>query len=223
MDFIELKEGDTVRTGDGESIGHIDRFIVDPSTSKVTHLVLEKGILFPEDRVLPVDGIDHTDEEGPVLSTEVSPDSLPPFETTHYVEVDDLTRSRLDSRLGPAVMWRFPTLATSLYPMIPIHTDPEGTGAPRTEVRRGGIPGSSVVLDDDTPVMGINGEELGKVSDVFIDDDGRLSHLVVDLGLFSGDRILPAHWIESIRPDRVTVAVGDAALEGLEQDRGELA
>lgn len=216
MDLMGLREGASVKTADGENLGRIDRFIVDPSRSAVTDLVVQKGALFLDDRVVPVDHIDHVDEEGPVLAEHVSPDALPPFETTHYVEVDDATRSRLDSRLGTAAMWRFPVQSMGMYPMYPVYTDPVQPEPARVEVKQTELSESALVLDEDTVVIGIDGEKLGRVSEMVVDQEGRLSHLVVDLGMFSGNRVLPAHWIDSLREDQVTVAVGKEALRGLE-------
>jgi uncharacterized protein YrrD len=51
---MELKEGATVKTNDGQKVGTIDRIVVDPATNEVTHIVIEKGFLFTEDRILPV-------------------------------------------------------------------------------------------------------------------------------------------------------------------------
>jgi hypothetical protein len=51
---------------------------------------------------------------------------------------------------------------------------------------------------------------------VLVNDDGQLSHLVVDLGFLSGDKVLPAHWVEEIESDGIRLAVSNTAVESLE-------
>jgi hypothetical protein len=144
----------------------------------------------------------------------VDPSALPPFETTNYVPVDQETRSRLDRRIGAASMWRFPTIATGMYPGYPIY----GPGGEPlvVEVTRVNVPDAGVLIDEDTPVVSMEGDKVGSVAEVYVDDEGHLSHLVVDLGTLAGDRVLPAHWIEAVREDQVSLAVGKEALDRLE-------
>jgi sporulation protein YlmC with PRC-barrel domain len=214
MAFMELQEGATVRTAEGENLGKIDQFVVDPSTSEVTHIVVHKGLFFTDDRVIGISQIEHIDDTGPILSSKVDPSALPPFETTNYVPVDQETRSRLDRRIGAASMWRFPTIATGMYPGYPIY----GPGGEPlvVEVTRVNVPDAGVLIDEDTPVVSMEGDKVGSVAEVYVDDEGHLSHLVVDLGTLAGDRVLPAHWIEAVREDQVSLAVGKEALDRLE-------
>lgn len=49
-----------------------------------------------------------------------------------------------------------------------------------------------------------------------VDEEGQVSHLVVDLGFLSDEKVLPAHWIEAVRSDGIQLAVSDNAVESLE-------
>ena len=85
---MELKEGTDVFTPSGEQVGKINRFVLDPTTNEVTHIVVQKGWLFPEDRVVPIAMISSATEDRIVLNKEIAEyDGLPPFEETHFVEV----------------------------------------------------------------------------------------------------------------------------------------
>ena len=66
-------------------------------------------------------------------------------------------------------------------------------------------------------MVSVEGEKVGTVDEVVVDRDGRLSHLLVDLGPLSDDAILPAHWIAGIEAESVRLAVSDTALESLEK------
>ena len=49
---MRFNKGATVQDQAGKRIGRIDRVVLDPKTKKVPHLVVEKAILFTEDRVV---------------------------------------------------------------------------------------------------------------------------------------------------------------------------
>lgn len=219
MQLLELQEDAMVRSPSGEDLGEIERFVINPSTREVSHVVVKQGVIFTEHRVVPVDLIDHVDAEGPVLSADVDPDDLPPFETEHYVPVDQVTRDRVDSRLGDASMWRYPTLTTGFYPAYPGIGIPYRTEPQMTTVRDFNIPKGTKVVDDQTPVESASGRVVGTVTEVVIDEDDRLSHLAVAIDGLEGDRIVPAHWIDSIAESRIVLAVGEESLRHLEQVR----
>ncbi len=212
----EFADGATVESPDGESLGKIDRFVIDPSSREVTHLVIRKGVFFPEDRVVPMGMVARIDNGNPVLADQVELEELPQFEVDHYVPVDSATRDRFDDPLGEASMWRYPMAGQGMYPAYPAYppTDPA-----LSNVKERNVPDSSVVINDGTDVRTPEGDSIGSVAEVTTDDDGRLNHLVVDLGFLSGHRVLPAHWIEAIRDDAITVAVAEEALSGLDEWR----
>lgn len=110
-----------------------------------------------------------------------------------------------------------PDRPCSSIPAVPGIPDGGPSGAPEgvadPSARKALVEGEIVRR---TPVVSIEGEKVGTVDEVVVDRDGRLSHLVVDLGLLSDDVILPAHWIAGIEAESVRLAVGDTALESLE-------
>jgi uncharacterized protein YrrD len=216
MKLLELEENAMVRSPAGEDLGQIERFVIDPSSREVSHLVVKEGLFFKTRRLVSVDQIDHIDEKGPVLSVDADTDDLPPFETDHYVPVDDVTRDLVDPRLGEASIWRYPTIATAYYPAYPGMPIPYRSAADTTMVREVNVPDDTVVVDDDTPVESASGEVVGTVSEVVVDEDGHLAYLSVDFAGLHGTRVVPAHWIDTVRDDRVVLAVGAAALEHLE-------
>ena len=52
---LELREGAAVFTPGDEQVGKVSGFVIDPDTSEVTHLIVQKGWLLPEDKVVPFD------------------------------------------------------------------------------------------------------------------------------------------------------------------------
>jgi sporulation protein YlmC with PRC-barrel domain len=151
-----------------------------------------------------------------VLAETVDPDTLPRFVREHYTPIDDETGHRLDIATG--YMWRYPTGHTGPFPMYPSYPlGPVTSTRPtvdeprvREELTRNEVIGTR------TPVISTDGEKVGSVSEVLVNDDGQLSHLVVDLGFLSGDKVLPAHWVEEIESDGIRLAVSNTAVESLE-------
>jgi sporulation protein YlmC with PRC-barrel domain len=50
---MRIKEGDRVETYNGEKVGTVSRVVIDPRNKEITNIVVGKGFLFKEDRVLP--------------------------------------------------------------------------------------------------------------------------------------------------------------------------
>ena len=81
---MELKEGTSVFTAGEEEVGKISRFVLDPTTNEVTHVVVEKGWLLKEDKVVPMDMIHSATDEKAVISDGVKDFS---FVKCHFSEL----------------------------------------------------------------------------------------------------------------------------------------
>src|ERR671918_2031151 len=87
---MELKEGTSVYTPSGDEVGKINRFVLDPATNEVTHIIVQKGWLLPEDKVVPITMVSTATEDRVVLNQQAAElDQLPPFEETHFIELTD--------------------------------------------------------------------------------------------------------------------------------------
>ena len=51
---MQLKRDTPVQTATGQSVGHIDRVVLDPASKEVTHIVVRKGLFFTQDKVVPI-------------------------------------------------------------------------------------------------------------------------------------------------------------------------
>lgn len=92
---MEFKQGATVEMPTGDNVGHIARVVLDPRTKEVTHVVVRKGFLFTEDKVVPTSLIASATEDR-VRLREYAGDlrQLPVFEETHYHPVNEAELSR---------------------------------------------------------------------------------------------------------------------------------
>ena len=215
---MQLKEGMSVFTRSGEEVGKINRFVLDPATNEVTHIVIQKGWLLPEDKVVSFQVIDSASEDKIVWNEDIQFDELPPFEETYFVRADDdpnVPRSTGEQfyPYAPAYYWyparpgiADPAMGPGFYP-IPI------TGG---ETRRN-IPDDTVALKEGTDVLSSDGEHVGDVERLVVEPDSNTAtHFVISQGLVFKDRkLVPAHWVKSVAEDEVRLAVSTRVLERL--------
>lgn len=99
---MQFNNDAVVRNIKGDKIGNIDRIVIDPTSKKVTHLVAEKGILFKQDKLIPLDLVHEAKEDKVVLSGDVDNlDALPDFEEEHHIPAAPAERGD-SSRQAPA-------------------------------------------------------------------------------------------------------------------------
>jgi uncharacterized protein YrrD len=212
---MELKEGTDVFTSSGEQVGKINRFVLDPATNEVTHIVVQKGWLLPEDKVVPIAMISTATEERVVLNEETSDfDQLPPFEETHYVALTEADIPPGDYpayRYAPAYYW-YPPSGYMGYPAF----GPEYYGWPPEATTRN-IPADTVPLKEGSNVMSSEGEHVGDVERLFVDErSNKATHFLISQGLlFKERKLIPAHWVRSVEEDKVYLSVPSRVLERL--------
>jgi uncharacterized protein YrrD len=218
---MQFKEGANVFTSDGQEVGDVDRVVLDPVTKDITHLVVRKGFLFTEDKVVPVELVDSATEERVVLKGVEDLEALPNFEETYYVRVTgtDKEVSRTPGYVRP-YYWYPPAhinwwSATrySVYPPPPYVL----------EVRRN-IPEGTVPLKEGAHVIASDDGHVGDIERVFADPtEDRATHLLISKGLFLKERkVVPTSWIARVSEEEVHLAVGSNLLEDLPEYQEKL-
>jgi len=212
---LELKEGADVFMTSGEQVGKINRFVLDPATNEVTHIVVQKGWLLPADKVGPIAMIDSATDEKVVLNEEVGNfDQLPAFEETHFVE---LTQADIPATGGPmyqyapAYYW-YPPSGYIGYPRF----GAEYYGWPPAITTRN-IPADTVPLKEGADVVSSDEKHVGDVERVFVDSGShKATHFLISQGVFLKEqKLVPAHWIRSVEEDQVQLSVPALLLERL--------
>jgi maltose alpha-D-glucosyltransferase/alpha-amylase len=203
---MEFKRDTEVLTADGEKVGVIDRFVIDPRTKEVTHLVVKKGFLFPEDKVVPVDLIAFATEDQVKLKAVEGELELPVFEETYYTRVGAADRLYHYAPVGVA-WWGYPGYLT--------HQD-------YAVATRQNIPQQTVAIEEGAKVVSADSEHVGNVQRVFMDEDTvRATHLVISSGMFlTTEKLIPTSWIETITEDEIFLAVDSEVLKGLPEFKG---
>lgn len=86
MAKLELREGAGVFTPGDEQVGRVSGFVLDPASNEVTHIVVQKGWLLSEDKLIPFEMVSSATEERVVLNRNIDDvDELQSFEQTHYI------------------------------------------------------------------------------------------------------------------------------------------
>lgn len=216
--MIELKEGMSVVTRGGDEVGKVSRFVLDPATHEVTHIVIQKGWLLPEDKVIPFPFLSSGSEDNLVLSDEVGDlGELPPFEESYFIRAtDDDPGDAIPSnvptyRFAPAYYW-YPSHATTGFP----GSGPGYVPATLTETTRN-IPDHTVALQEGTDVISADGEHVGDIERLFIDPgSNKTTHFLISQGILFKDRkLVPVHWVRSVEEDEVHLVVSSRLLERL--------
>lgn len=233
---MQFRKNSTVYTADGKQVGVIDRVVIDPSTQEVSHVIVRRGWLFTEDKVVPMAWVDEATADQVRLRHDVTNlDELPQFEETHYVAYDaEEEQATPDST--PATETTTTTDYVQPYYAYPpigvawpgFYSDPLGTYALgaypaqgyKVEVARN-IPEGTVALREGATVVDNRGEQVGKVARIVIEDKSQqTTHLLISEGwLFPEQRLIPTNWIKEVKDDEVQLQVSADFLKRLPERR----
>jgi len=225
---MEFRKGTEVFTADGEKAGEIERVVIDPRTKRVTHVVIEKGFLFTESRVLPIEVIDHADADRVVLSPRVDEDldAWPVFEETYTIPLDEPEATELLQASGETIYTR-PARSYYWYPPVGVGYTGGTLGLPYypptvVEVERN-IPEGSAALKTGAAIYSSDGEHVGDVERVFTDSQtDKITHLLISRGLlFKSHKLVPANWIADATDGEVFLSVEKRVLERLPDYEGD--
>jgi uncharacterized protein YrrD len=211
---MQFVQGAGVYTADGHQIGQVDRVVIDPVTHEVTHIIAQKGLLLPEDKVIPLDLIADANEARVTLRAGSGKlEDLPNFEVQHFVAAgeDQATSTPAPEFFAPPMYWYpgFGVPGTGLYGIYPL-------GTPATETEQN-IPEDTIALKEGAEVISADGEHVGKVERVLVDPrDDRATHFIISKGLlFKENKLIPMSWVRDVGEDQVTLAVGSRFLQEL--------
>ena len=199
---MQLIKNADVFSSAGERVGTLDRVVLDPESKDVTHIVVEKGILFTTNKVIPIEYVDLQNDERIVLKqTEEELEKLPAYNEAAYVALDptDYPYDNLTAVYWyPPLPVQWQSLANPIWypaskpPILNAETIPEGT----------------VALKEGAEVISQDGKHIGNVELVIIDSDQHISHVVVGEGIFlKKKKVVPAHWIKNVDTDKVELTV----------------
>lgn len=228
---MQFKQGVSVRTGDGKSVGQLDRVVVDPRTKEVNYIVVRKGVFFTTDKVVPLTLVARADDDGVTLREDAGDlEQLPEFEERYYVPADDAGAApgAAATAAGAGI-----SAAPTVYPYPPVvggeaaglsNANTQGTmGAltvpqPVVERTERAIPDDNVAIPSGARVISADGQHVGSVEQVLTGEHAdQVSHFVISQGLLFKDRkLVPVGWVGEIGESEIHLAVDAAFLAKLQ-------
>ena len=209
---MKFEKGTEVFTASGEKIGTINRIVIDTKTKDVTDLVVERGPVFKDEKVIPVGLVDLEKEDRIVLrETNQNIDDFLNYETTHYVPLDEpsVPNESVDTYYWyPPVNYQLPPGGLGLWSGVPAHEIVE------TETS---IPEGRVVITEGAQVISADDKHIGNVEEVIADSKtNNVTHFVVGKGfLLKEHKMVPSHWVTNIKDNKVHLSVDARVFERL--------
>jgi uncharacterized protein YrrD len=207
---VEFVKGADVFNAAGERVGTVSRVVIDVKTSDVTDLVVDRGSLFPDEKVIPIELLDTATEDRISLrETNQSVDDLPNYETTHYVRVDQkgAPYNNLETSYWyPPI--NFQTPAPGRMPAVPVELDT------RTEP---GIPEGRIAISEGAPVISADDQHIGNVEQVIMNSEGNaVTHFVIGKGLLLKEhKLVPSFWASSMDEEKIRLSVDSSLFDRL--------
>ena len=100
---MKFNQGASVFASDEKEVGRLDRVVVDPRSQEVTHLVVSRGLLFGNDKVVPLDMVASASKEQVVLKEDKQRvESLPNFNQDRFVSLNEMEAGRQRRSWGTA-------------------------------------------------------------------------------------------------------------------------
>jgi len=207
---MQFKQDAKVVTPTGQVVGHVDRVVLNPNNKQVTHIVVQKGFLFTEDKIVPLALIESaTDDRVTLRRSAGDLDKLPPFEETHYIPLskDEADAAAYVSGLAYPLYWYPPMGGWLGHDYLPPFT---------AEVEQH-IPEDTVAVKEGARVISSDNKHVGNVERVFTEPRGdRATYFVITQGLFLKERkLVPTTWIREVESDEIYLSVGSSVLDSL--------
>ena len=220
---IQLTKDMSIYANDNSKVGNLRQVVVDPVTSKITHIVVEQGFIFTTNKVLPIRYIARQTDNALYLDRSSQVLELPDFEETYYVnpsnpdvivEEEDIVPS---STIAPESVYYYPPILDTGAGMYYWGLPPYLDGDPLKGVTRKNIPEDAVLIEEGANVYSLDGDHVGDVYSIHMDHaNKRITHFIISQGLLFHDyKLIPVFWVNQVDEDGIRVAVTTAQLEKL--------
>ena len=226
---MQFKKKTHVYDANERDLGHIDRIVMDPVTNEVTHVIVRQGLIFTEDKVIPIDYFRSATPERALLRDNIGDlDALPVFEETHYVPAEYVDEAERASDIAvdgiPGIFW-YPPMGMSGHQTIgyygPFETDNVQERMPRSrrfvKWTAQNIPDGTVALKEGAEVISADDEHVGNIEQIHIDvASNDATHMLISQGLFLKEKKwVPSWWVRHVEEDKVYLSVTARSLETL--------
>lgn len=210
---MEFKRGAGIYTAEGEHVGEIHRVVIEPGSNGVTHLVIQKGVLFPEERVLPISLVVAANDDKVTLRPGIGDlNELPKYQQSHYVAAEYAMPTAQPTPGVGEIYW-YPPVGGGWMTGTP----EEEPGSKFVEGSGKNIPEDAVAIREGAEVISRDEESIGDIERIITDSvTDRVTHVLISRGLIlKEEKVVPAIWISDISEERVKLSVSSEVMESL--------
>jgi sporulation protein YlmC with PRC-barrel domain len=215
MKLEDLRLHADIVSADGHKIGHLSRFVFEPATHKLTHIVVDTGILrsgealwkggwgLSHDRIVPIGVLDRADSHAVHIT--MTGDE---FRDLSHDYLEEYFKPLPDLEKGEPDLSDIARFATSI----------PGEPGPYMMQQQTALPPNEAEVGDDAPVWRLNPhKKVGEVERVLFDEaSGKIDALVIRRGfLFSKEVVLPIDSVVEVVGGIVRVQMTDEELHAL--------
>ncbi|MBI5031984.1 MAG: PRC-barrel domain-containing protein [Chloroflexi bacterium] len=214
---MEFNHGANVFSTEGKEIGRIDRVVIDPKTKAVTHLILRKGLILTQDKVVPVDLLVEGVNDQIIMRLDPNKlDELPDYQETHYVLANEEEIGHVNAN-KPLIMGTTPALYQ--YPPYAQTLAPPNTEPAYLVEKETNIPEGTVALKEGARVISRDEKKVGQIEQVLYDPTAhRATHFMIAKGMLLREKkMVPVEWIDEISEDEVLLSVGARMIEEIKE------
>lgn len=206
---MQFKHGAEVVSAGGRKVGSVDRVVLDPNTKEVSAIVVRKGVLFVDDKVVPVSLIGSATEDQVALNGGDF-DRLPNFMETEYIAIGVPPEEEANAALAAPLYW-YPPIGSAMWGYPPVSGYPPELAVAGHKQ----IPEGTVALHEGARVVSLDGRHVGDIERVITEAvTNRATHFVLTKGLFFPEKkLLPMAWVKSVDDEQVQLNVETAILE----------
>lgn len=214
---MQFKYGTKVFTSDGKRVGTLDRIVIDPNTQELTHLIVQKGFLFTQDKVIPMGMVSKaTEDEVTLRKNGDELEEFPDFIESQFVSAggDNIPPDSPASKQRVHTIFWYPPIKRMSGAGYLI--DP-GPVSQFKLVETINIPKETVALVEGADVISSDGEHVGDIEKVFLDpEQNTVTHFLISAGLFLKEKkLIPTLWLTKVLNDEVHLSVDSKLINRL--------
>jgi sporulation protein YlmC with PRC-barrel domain len=208
---MRLELGTRVDCTDG-TFGELADVVIDPTTKRVTHLVVKSPEEPWVERLAPVELVEAGDDRSRAAMLRATIEevrALPPVQQVAYLELGSFPVNDPDWDVGIEEVYALP-----YYPAYDLEPGPLDF-----TVMYDRIPKGDVEIRRASDVYSADGHHLGHVDGFLVDRDDQITHLVLERGHLWGRRevTIPIGAIAKVETDDVTLSMIKNQVESLPQ------
>jgi uncharacterized protein YrrD len=190
---MDFKNGTSVYASDGKGAGSLHRVVINPETMDITHLVVQKGMLSSEDRLIPLEKVSEATPER--IDLTCSSEDVKEMSSLDVKKYGPSAEGQNFERMG-AGMYLSPSTAREVL----IQT-----------IRS--IPDELVALKEGATVVSADDRHIGSIEQVFA-EFGKVTHFIASHGmLLKSRKAIPVEWVQTMSDEEVRLNVVASRVE----------